>query len=110
MTIFAVVCAGIFPVFHVGRVWYAWFLFPIPNSNYIWPQLPLAARVGRVRGLDLRHGLRALLVRRHDPRPGDAARPFRGGGAGAQARIYGVLRDGLARLGPRTGATTRWPT
>ena len=36
MTIFAVVCAGIFPVFHVGRVWYAWFLFPLPNSNYIW--------------------------------------------------------------------------
>jgi hypothetical protein len=36
MTIFAVVCAGIFPVFHVGRVWYAWFLFPIPNSNQIW--------------------------------------------------------------------------
>ena len=36
MTIFAVVCAGIFPVFHVGRVWYAWFLFPIPNYNYIW--------------------------------------------------------------------------
>jgi len=37
MTIFAVVCAGIFPVFHVGRVWFAWYLFPIPNSNYIWP-------------------------------------------------------------------------
>ena len=36
MTIFAVVCAGIFPVFHVGRVWYAWFLFPLPNYNYIW--------------------------------------------------------------------------
>jgi Ni/Fe-hydrogenase subunit HybB-like protein len=36
MTIFAVVCAGIFPVFHLGRVWYSWFLFPIPNSNYIW--------------------------------------------------------------------------
>ena len=36
MTIFAVVCAGIFPVFHVGRVWYAWYLFPIPNSNAIW--------------------------------------------------------------------------
>ena len=36
MTIFAVVCAGIFPVFHVGRVWFAWYLFPIPNSNYIW--------------------------------------------------------------------------
>ena len=36
MTIFAVVCAAIFPVFHVGRVWFAWYLFPIPNSNYIW--------------------------------------------------------------------------
>ncbi len=37
MTIFAVVCAGIFPVVHVGRVWFAWFLFPIPNSNFLWP-------------------------------------------------------------------------
>jgi molybdopterin-containing oxidoreductase family membrane subunit len=37
MTIFAVVCAGIFPLFHVGRVWFAWWLFPIPNSNAIWP-------------------------------------------------------------------------
>jgi molybdopterin-containing oxidoreductase family membrane subunit len=36
MTIFAVVCAAIFPVFHVGRIWYAWYLFPIPNSNQIW--------------------------------------------------------------------------
>src|SRR3954463_16400931 len=36
MTIFAVVCAAIFPVFHVGRIWYAWYLFPIPNSNVIW--------------------------------------------------------------------------
>jgi Ni/Fe-hydrogenase subunit HybB-like protein len=36
MTIFAVICAGIFPVFHVGRVWMAWYLFPIPNANYIW--------------------------------------------------------------------------
>jgi molybdopterin-containing oxidoreductase family membrane subunit len=37
MTIFAVVCAGIFPVFHVGRVWLAWWLFPLPNANAIWP-------------------------------------------------------------------------
>jgi len=38
MTIFAVMCAGIFPAMHVGRVWYDWWLFPIPNSNSIWPQ------------------------------------------------------------------------
>src|SRR5690606_12525082 len=31
MTIFAVICAGTFPGIHVGRVWFAWFLFPIPN-------------------------------------------------------------------------------
>jgi Ni/Fe-hydrogenase subunit HybB-like protein len=38
MTIFAVMCAGIYPAMHVGRVWYDWFLFPIPTSNALWPQ------------------------------------------------------------------------
>jgi molybdopterin-containing oxidoreductase family membrane subunit len=38
MTIFAVMCAGIYPALHVGRTWYDWWLFPIPNSNSIWPQ------------------------------------------------------------------------
>jgi Ni/Fe-hydrogenase subunit HybB-like protein len=38
MTIFAVMCAGIYPALHVGRVWWDWWLFPIPNSNAIWPQ------------------------------------------------------------------------
>ena len=38
MTIFAVVCAGIFPTFHVGRVWFAYWLAPFPNSNWMWPQ------------------------------------------------------------------------
>ncbi|MFI4916218.1 MAG: NrfD/PsrC family molybdoenzyme membrane anchor subunit [Phycisphaerales bacterium JB060] len=37
MTIFAVICAGIFPGIHVGRAWMAWFLAPVPNSNWIWP-------------------------------------------------------------------------
>ena len=37
MTLFAVVCAGIFPGIHVGRVWMAWFLAPVPNANGIWP-------------------------------------------------------------------------
>lgn len=36
MTLFAVVCAGIFPAFHVGRFWMVWFLAPIPNANAIW--------------------------------------------------------------------------
>ncbi|MBL9154882.1 MAG: polysulfide reductase NrfD [Verrucomicrobiales bacterium] len=36
MTLFAVMCAGIFPGFHVGRFWMVWFLAPVPNSNAIW--------------------------------------------------------------------------
>jgi molybdopterin-containing oxidoreductase family membrane subunit len=38
MTIFAVMCAGLFPLIHVGRAWYAWWLLPIPTSNNLWPQ------------------------------------------------------------------------
>ncbi|MBA4148527.1 MAG: polysulfide reductase NrfD [Verrucomicrobia bacterium] len=38
MTIFAVMCAGIYPALHVGRVWFDWWLFPIPTANAIWPQ------------------------------------------------------------------------
>lgn len=39
MTIFAVCCAGLFPLFHTGRVWFAsWYLFPIPTNMSIWPQ------------------------------------------------------------------------
>lgn len=38
MTIFAVICAAMFPVFHVGRVWDAFFLFPYPNTRGpVWP-------------------------------------------------------------------------
>ena len=36
MTLFAVMCAGLYPGFHVGRVWKAWYLFPIPNWNGMW--------------------------------------------------------------------------
>jgi Ni/Fe-hydrogenase subunit HybB-like protein len=39
MTIFAVACAAIFPVFHTGRPWLAaYWLFPYPNAMGLWPQ------------------------------------------------------------------------
>ena len=38
MTIFAVMCAGMFPGLHVGRVWFAYWLGPIPNQMDMWPQ------------------------------------------------------------------------
>ena len=38
MTIFAVMCAGMYPGIHVGRPWLAYWLFPIPNQMAMWPQ------------------------------------------------------------------------
>ncbi|BDU75834.1 NrfD/PsrC family molybdoenzyme membrane anchor subunit [Mesoterricola sediminis] len=37
MTIFAVICAGLFPLLHVGRPWLAFWLFPYPNQRALWP-------------------------------------------------------------------------
>jgi Ni/Fe-hydrogenase subunit HybB-like protein len=38
MTLFAVMCAGLFPVLHTGRPWLAYWLFPYPNTMGVWPQ------------------------------------------------------------------------
>ena len=38
MTIFAVICAAMYPGIHVGRPWLAYWLFPIPNQMGMWPQ------------------------------------------------------------------------
>jgi Ni/Fe-hydrogenase subunit HybB-like protein len=38
MTLFAVACAGMFPVLHTGRPWLGYWLLPYPNSMGLWPQ------------------------------------------------------------------------
>jgi len=38
MTLFAVACAGLFPLLHLGRPWLFYWLFPYPNSMNYWPQ------------------------------------------------------------------------
>jgi molybdopterin-containing oxidoreductase family membrane subunit len=38
MTIFAVACAGMFPLLHLGRPWYFYWIFPYPSTMNIWPQ------------------------------------------------------------------------
>jgi Ni/Fe-hydrogenase subunit HybB-like protein len=38
MTLFAVACAGLYPLLHTGRPWLAYWLFPYPNTMNIWPQ------------------------------------------------------------------------
>lgn len=37
MTLFAVACAGLYPVLHLGRPWLAYWLFPYPNTMAMWP-------------------------------------------------------------------------
>jgi Ni/Fe-hydrogenase subunit HybB-like protein len=38
MTLFAVACAGLFPLLHLGRPWVFYWLFPYPNTMDLWPQ------------------------------------------------------------------------
>jgi molybdopterin-containing oxidoreductase family membrane subunit len=38
MTIFAVACAGMFPLLHLGRPWYFYWLIPYPSTMDMWPQ------------------------------------------------------------------------
>jgi molybdopterin-containing oxidoreductase family membrane subunit len=42
MTLFAVIQAGLFPVFHLGRPWFAFWLFPYPDVMGVWPQVKSA--------------------------------------------------------------------
>ena len=38
MTLFAVVCAGIYPIIHLGRPWFVYWMFPYPATMKVWPQ------------------------------------------------------------------------
>ena len=38
MTLFAVACAGMYPLLHLGRPWLFYWLFPYPSSMGTWPQ------------------------------------------------------------------------
>jgi molybdopterin-containing oxidoreductase family membrane subunit len=44
MTLFAVACAGMYPILHLGRPWLFYWLVPYPNTMGMWPQFrsPLA--------------------------------------------------------------------
>src|SRR5262245_5444698 len=42
MTLFAVVQAGMFPILHLGRPWFGYWLFPYPSTMQVWPQVKSA--------------------------------------------------------------------
>ena len=50
MTIFAVMCAGVFPGIHIGRPWLPYYMIPIPNQMEMWPQFrsPLECDISAV--------------------------------------------------------------
>ena len=37
MTLFAVACAGMYPILHLGRPWLFYWLIPYPNTHGMWP-------------------------------------------------------------------------
>ncbi len=93
MTLFAVAArAASIPLSTSAASWLAYWLFPIPNQMRRLAELPQPAAVGRVRGLDLRHGLAAVLVHRPGPGSGDAARPR--DDARSKQIVYGILALG----------------
>jgi Ni/Fe-hydrogenase subunit HybB-like protein len=36
MTVFGIMTAGLFPIIHLGRPWFAYWLFPYPNERHLW--------------------------------------------------------------------------
>lgn len=38
MTIFAVICAGVFPLLHLGRPWFFYWMLPYPSTTHLYPQ------------------------------------------------------------------------
>ena len=54
MTLFAVACAGLFPLLHLGRPWFFYWLMPVPQHDGPLAAVAQPAGLGRVRRLDLR--------------------------------------------------------
>ncbi|WP_437933173.1 NrfD/PsrC family molybdoenzyme membrane anchor subunit [Sorangium sp. So ce341] len=42
MTLFAVIQAGLYPLLHLGRPWFAYWLVPYPSTLEVWPQFKSA--------------------------------------------------------------------
>ena len=107
MTLFAVACAGMFPILHLGRPWLAYWLIPYPNTMWLWPQLrsPLIWDVHSRYPLTRRRCRGHFLVHRADSRfPRRCATSGRRPAAGKILRPAG---NGLARIGQALGAISK---
>ncbi len=93
MTLFAVACAGIFPLIHTGRPWMAYYMFPVSQHHGDMATIPQSADLGRFRGVHIRHGFIVVLVCGLDSRPGHFARSR---GRGLEAENFWFAGHGLA--------------
>ena len=99
MTLFAVMCAGMFPLLHLGRPWVFYWLLPYPDTMALWPQFrsPLVWDVFAVST----YFTVSLMFwyHRRDARPGDGARQGRKPNGNksftAWARWAGAVRRGI---------------
>ena len=63
MTIFAVMCAGQFPIWHMGRVWIAFFVLTLSKyTRSVMGKLQLAIVVGRICDLNIFYRFLIVLV------------------------------------------------
>ena len=96
MTLFAVACAGLFPLLHLGRPWVFYWLLPYPNTMDLWPQWrsPLVwdvFAVGTYLTVSLIFWYVGLIPDLATMRDRAVRRPVQ--------LIYGIVRPWLARLG-----------
>lgn len=99
MAVFAIVCAGVYPILHLGRPWLFYWMFPYPSEMGVWPQFrsPLTWDVFAI----LIYLLVSILFWYTGLIPDLATLRDRAGGRFGQV-VYGVLA-----LGWR-GSATHW--
>ena len=105
MTVFAVSVSGIFPILHLGRPWFFYWLVPYPDIMNVWPQWRSSLGMGLLRHPGLSDRLGSLLVRRHDSGFGEVAGSR--ADAARRARFYGLICSRMARGVPCSGPGSR---
>ena len=106
MTVFAVICAAVFPGIHLGRPWLIHWMFPSPNQQALWPQFrsPLEwdlFAVGAYAVVSFLFWYMGMIP--------DFATIRDRAGVSHRRLIYGPVSDGLARFRRGTGIGTRMP-
>jgi molybdopterin-containing oxidoreductase family membrane subunit len=89
MTVFGVMTAGLFPLLHAGRPWFAYWLVPYPNQRQLWPNFRSPLEWDVFRGHHLPDDLDRVLPGRADPRLRGGPRP--GEAPDAEAAVHALL-------------------